>query len=180
MIPGLFFVQQPIVQFMLQPPAALQQPAMQPQAMQPQAAPRQSGRLRDKRSRDDEVAGAPAASHARMAFPELSSRLPTEAQLPLQQVYLAPNHNPVFAMAPHVPEPLVPQRFPCPQCVKAFSKSCHLKQHVETKHEGLRVTCSFAGCGSTFSTSSNRIKHIKRAHKGKQVLGAPGRASSYE
>ena len=152
---------------------------MQPQAMQPQAAPRQSGRLRDKRSRDDEVAGAPAASHARMAFPELSSRLPTEAQLPLQQVYLAPNHNPVFAMAPHVPEPLVPQRFPCDQCSSTYSNQSHLDRHINSKHKGLRVTCSFAGCGATFSATSHCIKHIKRAHKGKQVLGAPGRASSY-
>ena len=165
MIPGLFYVQQLNVQFMLQPPAALQQPAMQPQAMQPQAAPRQSGRLRDKRSRDDEVAGAPAASHARMAFPELSSRLPTEAQLPLPQVYLAPNHNPVFAIAPHVPEPLVFQRFQCDQCVMDFSYSGDRKRHIKSVHEGKRFECSIAGCGLTFSYLGDRKKHIQSVHE---------------
>ena len=55
------------------------------------------------------------------------------------------------------------KEYPCEQCEKQFSRKHHLKQHVQSIHEGVKYSC--IDCEKQFTHKGHLKKHIQSAIK---------------
>ena len=59
------------------------------------------------------------------------------------------------------------QTFKCDICSKIFQKNDHLKQHIESIHEGKTFKCDI--CPSSFTQKGHLKRHIESVHEGKNI-----------
>ena len=55
-------------------------------------------------------------------------------------------------------------QYSCAVCSKIFSTAGHLKQHIQSVHEGIKYTCD--QCGKQFTQDCNLRMHIQSVHEG--------------
>ena len=55
-------------------------------------------------------------------------------------------------------------KFECQQCDKAYKRKNHLKEHIQSFHEGVKYLCH--QCDQEFTDQSSLRRHIQSVHKG--------------
>eukprot|EP00744_Colponema_vietnamica_P003928 GILI01005950.1.p1 GENE.GILI01005950.1~~GILI01005950.1.p1 ORF type:complete len:407 (+),score=85.95 GILI01005950.1:101-1222(+) len=69
---------------------------------------------------------------------------------------------------------------PFPNCGKAFSAPCRLRDHEFSHTKEKRFTCNFPGCGKSFSLASNYKRHLRLHAKHAQQKEPSNESSSPE
>ena len=62
------------------------------------------------------------------------------------------------------------QRYKCDQCEFIASRSDYLKEHMESKHLGIRYNCEHPDCSASFASLRNLKGHNKEKHEEKTLL----------
>ncbi|CAG2176721.1 unnamed protein product, partial [Oppiella nova] len=59
-------------------------------------------------------------------------------------------------------------RFACSECDKRFLKEAHLRHHMRSHDDTLKLRCEWPGCERLFTSKSNFKSHMN-THTGEQV-----------
>jgi len=66
-----------------------------------------------------------------------------------------------------------PNHHSCNDCGKAYRCPSELRNHVNTKHKGMRISCTHENCGESFTSKYNLSVHVRVKHEGRKMFICP-------